>query len=103
MRRNHLQGMADVVTLYLHENPSSRLFEGRTLTMGGSCRVEDGALVGDLSALTMVFTGGWLSTVRAPSRKAVHKHNVKLNSFMLHKIIFAFQSPYAEWFVCFGR
>lgn len=70
MRRNHLQGMADVVTMYLHENLSSRLFEGRTLTMGGSCRVEDGALVGDLSALTMAFTGGWLSTVRAPNRKA---------------------------------
>lgn len=68
MRRNHLQGMADVVTMYLHNNPSSHLFEGRTLTMGGSCRVENGALVGDLSALTMVYAGRWLSSLRAPSR-----------------------------------
>lgn len=69
MRVNHLQGMSDVVTMYLHENPSSCLFEGRTLTMGGSCRVEEGALVGDLSALTIAYTGGLLSAVRAPSRR----------------------------------
>ena len=67
MHRNHLRGMADVVSMYLREHPWSRLFEGRTLTMGGSCRVERGALVGDLSALTMSSVGRWAGAVRAPS------------------------------------
>lgn len=75
MRRNHLQGMADVVTMYLHENPSSSLFDGRTLTLGGSCRVEAGALVGDLSALTMAYAGQWLAAVRAPSRRVALMEN----------------------------
>ena len=70
MYRNHLCGMADVVSIYLRANPSSRLFEGRTLTMGGACRVEDGALVGDISALTMTSAGRWLSGVRAPSLRS---------------------------------
>ena len=34
---NHLRGMADTVALYLAANPSSRLFDGRTLTMAGEC------------------------------------------------------------------
>ena len=67
MHRNHLQGMADVVSMYLRANPSSRLFEGRTLTMGGSCRIEHGALVGDLSALTISSVGRLAGVVRAPS------------------------------------
>ena len=38
LRMNHLRGMADVVSLYLAGNPPSHLFDGRTLTLGGSCR-----------------------------------------------------------------
>lgn len=70
MYRNHLRGMADVVSIYLRGNPSSRLFEGRTLTMGGACRVEDGALVGDISALTLTSAGRWMLGVRAPSMRS---------------------------------
>ena len=67
---NHLRGMADVVSLYLAGNPASHLFDGRTLTLGGSCRVESGALVGDLSALLISAVGRWGEMVRAPSRSA---------------------------------
>ena len=67
MRRNHLRGMADVVAMYLRANPLSRIFDGRTLTMGGSVRVEQGALVGDLSALTIKAAGHWADALRAPS------------------------------------
>ena len=65
---NHLRGMADAVALYLRANPSSRLFDGRTLTMAGHCQREGRALVGDLSALLVVATGRWGELVRAPSR-----------------------------------
>ncbi len=68
LRRNHLRGMADTVSLYLAANSASKLFEGRTLTLGGSCgRDEHGALVGDLSALTLHAAGRLAGVVRAPS------------------------------------
>lgn len=68
---NHLRGMADAVALYLAANPTSRLFDGRTLTMAGECHREGGALVGDLSALLVAATGRWAEIVRAPSREVV--------------------------------
>ena len=70
LKMNHLRGMADVVSLYLAGNPASHLFDGRTLTLGGSCRVECGVLVGDLSALLISAVGRWGEMVRAPSRSA---------------------------------
>ena len=70
LKMNHLRGMADVVSLYLAGNPASHLFDGRTLTLGGSCCVESGALVGDLSALLISAVGRWGEMVRAPSRSA---------------------------------
>lgn len=69
LRQNHLRGMADAVAIYLSEHPASRLFEGRTLTLGGSCHREGGALVGDLSALLITAVGRWGELLRAPSRR----------------------------------
>ena len=64
--RNHTLGMRDVATLYAAAYPRSRVFEGKTLTLGGSCVREGRNLVGDLSALLLCdtgFLGGWF---RAP-------------------------------------
>lgn len=59
---DHLRGMRDVVTLYLAACPYSHVLEGKTLTLGGSCFVHNGATIGDLSALLMLETravSGW--------------------------------------------
>lgn len=64
--RNHSMGMRDVATLFMAAHPGSRVLEGKTLTLGGSCRREGGCLTGDLSALLiheMRFWSGWF---RAP-------------------------------------
>ncbi len=64
---NHTLGMRDVATLYTAAMPQSRVLDGKTLTLGGSCTMENGALIGDLSALLiheMKFWSGWF---RAPS------------------------------------
>ena len=66
LRRCHLRGMADVVALYLAQNPSSRIFSGRTLTLGGSCSHEQGRLVGDLSGLLLQNTR-YAGRLRMPS------------------------------------
>ena len=63
---NHTLGMRDVVGLYLDAFPASKLLQGRTLTLGGSCVKEEGNLVGDLSAILLHETGGWGSSMRAP-------------------------------------
>ncbi len=64
----HLRGMADVVTLYLARNPGSRIFAGRTLTLGGSCSRENGYLAGDLSGLLLHNTR-YAAPLRRPSMK----------------------------------
>lgn len=64
---NHTLGMRDVVGLYLDAYPASRLLKGRTLTLGGNCFVEEGNLVGDLSALLLHETTHWGMSMRAPS------------------------------------
>ena len=68
IRRAHGRGMADVAAMYAVTHPRSRLFEGKTLTLGGSCRHDEcGSLVGDLSAVLirrMAAFGGWFRLPR---------------------------------------
>ena len=51
LQRIHYQGGKDVVALYLRNNPDSRIFDGRSLILGGSHSPNynlPGSLVGDL-------------------------------------------------------
>ena len=64
--RNHTLGMRDVATLFAANHPDTHIFEGKTLTLGGSCCEENGYVAGDLSAVlirAMKFWSGWF---RAP-------------------------------------
>ena len=63
---NHTLGMRDVATLYAAAHPKTRAFEGKTLTLGGSCTQEGRNLVGDLSALLIHETTFWSGWFRAP-------------------------------------
>lgn len=63
---NHTLGMRDVATVFSANNPKSRIFEGKTLTLGGSCRREGRNLIGDLSALLIHETTFWSGWFRAP-------------------------------------
>lgn len=66
---NHTLGMRDVASVYAHTHPRTRVFEGRTLTLGGSCAMEKGALTGDLSALLIRSTPFWSGWFRAPGMR----------------------------------
>ncbi len=63
---NHTRGMRDVVTLYGAAYPASRVLEGKILTLGGSCRMENGHLVGDLSAVLLKHTARWNGLLCVP-------------------------------------
>ncbi len=69
IRENHLRGMVDVAALYLAANPSTRVFEGKTLTLGGTCRMENGYRTGDLSGLLLDNPAIWNNWFRVPDRK----------------------------------
>lgn len=64
--QNHTQGMRDVATIFAANNRASKVFDGRTLTLGGSCVQEGDNLVGDLSAVLLHETAMWSGWLRAP-------------------------------------
>ena len=68
----HYSGGRDAVTLYLRNNPKSRLFDGRSLILGGShapnYNLPD-SLVGDLSAILIENINPLANLVRVPKKK----------------------------------
>ena len=67
----HYAGGKDAVALYLRNNPKSRIFDGRSLILGGSHSpnydVED-SLVGDLSAILIESINPLANLVRVPKK-----------------------------------
>ena len=68
----HYSGGMDVVALYLRNTPKSRLFDGRSLILGGShspnYNVAD-SLVGDLSSILIEHINPLANLVRVPKKK----------------------------------
>lgn len=73
LRNCHYRGFKTLLATYLRMNPESRLFHGRSLTLGGSVRPdstgESTAMSGDLSAILLANSPGIAEIVRTPSRK----------------------------------
>ena len=68
----HYQGGKDVVTFYLRNNPNSRLFDGKTLILGGSHSPNynvDGSLVGDLSTILIENINPLVNLMRVPRKR----------------------------------
>lgn len=68
----HYAGGTDVVAYYLHNNPQSRLFDGRALILGGSHEPNYNmpeSLVGDLSAILIENINPLANMVRIPPKK----------------------------------
>ena len=78
-RWNHYQGSSDVVSHYLNLNPSSRIFSGKALILGGSfstrLEVPHGVRVGDLSANLIENMNPLANWVRIPSRQVALMEN----------------------------
>lgn len=72
IQRIHYRGGEDVVALYLRNNPKSRLFDGRSLILGGSHSSNyniQGSLVGDLSAILIENINPLANLVRVPKKQ----------------------------------
>ena len=72
LKDTHYAGGFDSVSLYLHNTPESRLFDGRALVLGGSHAPNYNvkhSLVGDLSAILIENMNPLVNYVRVPSKK----------------------------------
>ena len=68
------RGMKDVVLLFLHNYPNSKILYGKTLTLGGSHRVnklnpESNSFYGDLSSIILENAPFYTSIHRTPSTR----------------------------------
>ena len=72
LKDTHYAGGFDSVSLYLHNNPKSRIFDGRALVLGGSHAPNYNlkhSYVGDLSAILIENMNPLVNYVRVPSKK----------------------------------
>jgi len=67
----HYKGGKDLLALYCHQKPTARLYDGKTLVLGGSSKIntfnEEG-YTGDLSAIIIRNLPMWVELRRTPSR-----------------------------------
>ncbi len=72
LRDTHYQGGKDAVVWHLHNNPRSRLFDGKGLILGGSYVSNPGmsaSIVGDLSAILIENMSAAVNLVRVPKKE----------------------------------
>jgi len=65
------RAVKDILTIYVRNNPSTRIFPGKALTLGGSHRIDQfgsKALCGDLSAIMIENTPCYAEIVRTPGK-----------------------------------
>jgi len=72
LKDTHYAGGFDSISLYFHNHPNSRIFDGRALILGGSHAPNYNlkhSLVGDLSAILIENINPLANLVRVPSKK----------------------------------
>lgn len=65
----HFKGGKDVLALYVNNNPDTRIFEGKGLTLGGSHQIDNfnnQSYYGDLSAILIENLPFWADFIRTP-------------------------------------
>ncbi len=72
LKHCHYQAGRDILAVFLEQNPSSRFYLGKGLTLGGSHKIEASHGIthdGDLSAILLQRIPRWADWIRTPSRK----------------------------------
>ena len=68
----HFRGGRDVLAIYTNNNPDTKIFSGKGLTIGGSHQVNNfnnQSFYGDLSAILIENSPFWVSFIRTPNTK----------------------------------
>ena len=68
----HYRAGKDILAIYTMNNPQTRIFTGKGLTLGGSHRINqfsNDSLYGDLSAILIENAPFWVELIRTPKQK----------------------------------
>lgn len=68
----HYRAGKDILAIYTMNNPQTRIFTGKGLTLGGSHRINqfsNDSLYGDLSAILIENAPFWVEIIRTPKQK----------------------------------
>ena len=68
----HYRAAKDILAIYSSNNPSTGIFTGKGLTLGGSHRIDQfksKSLSGDLSAILIENAPSWVELIRVPKKK----------------------------------
>ena len=68
----HYKGGKDLLSIYYHIQPTAKLYNGKTLVVGGSSKIvhdHQGKLTGDLSAIIIDNLPSWVENKRTPSKE----------------------------------
>lgn len=71
----HYRAAKDILAIYTINNPQTRIFSGKALTLGGSHQINqfsNDSLYGDLSAILIENAPSWVEIIRTP------KHDIAL-------------------------
>ncbi|MCG8700178.1 MAG: GH3 auxin-responsive promoter family protein [Bacteroidales bacterium] len=70
LEKCHFRGGRDVLAIYTNNNPESKIFKGKGLTLGGSHKIDNHknqSYYGDLSAILIENLPFWTEIIRTPS------------------------------------
>ncbi len=68
----HYRAAKDILIIYTMQRPSTRIFSGKSLTLGGSHKMNqfsNDSLYGDLSAILIENAPSWVEIIRTPKQK----------------------------------
>ena len=68
----HYRAAKDILVIYTMQKPDTRIFSGKSLTLGGSHRMNqfsNDSLYGDLSAILIENAPFWVDIIRTPKQK----------------------------------
>jgi hypothetical protein len=72
LKECHFKGGKDVLAIYCQNNPETRIFSGKQLTLGGSHKIDNfsnQSYYGDLSAILIENLPFWTDFIRTPSQE----------------------------------
>lgn len=68
----HYKAAKDTLIIYTMQNPDTKIFSGKSLTLGGSHRINqfnNGSVYGDLSAILIENAPFWVDIIRTPKQE----------------------------------
>jgi hypothetical protein len=85
----HYQAARDILAIYTLNNPATRIFSGKALTLGGSHRINkfsNQSLYGDLSAILIENAPAWVELIRTPGKKIALTEDFEMKLDLITKI-----------------